>query len=852
MAFRHHPHSLSRRRLALAACVACAFVLGGAERAAAQAPVDPPFVRHELIVRLRSEATGAEFANLFAQLRAIGIQGFQTEGLYVLRLSEGMDVPSAKAIAAQLEGVAYAEPNFIVSIGTTLPNDPSFGDLWGLHNTGQSGGTVDADIDAPEAWDITTGSADVVVAVLDTGLDYTHPDLVANMFRNETDCNTDGIDNDVNGYVDDCHGIDTLNNDTNPMDDHNHGTHTAGTIGASGNNGAGVTGVNWQVKLLPCKFLGSDGSGPTSNAITCLEYIGAMKDRGVNIVATNNSWSGGAYSQTLYDAIQQQRQRGILFIAAAGNATNNNDINPAYPSSYDLPNVIGVANTTRNDGQAGNSSYGRRSIHLGAPGTSIFSTIRNGLYQFMSGTSMATPHVAGVAALLEAQDPSRDWRAIKNLILAGGDSIAAMGTSTITGKRLNAYGALACNGASAFSRVTPIANTVTTSVGTGVALRVLNITCAAGAGNVTVTVSGGGTVTLVDDGIVPDQVAGDGVYAGTFTPATIGARILTFPDTSTLTVHVLSATSYTVQSTTYNYRQITGTSLSLGDDTSAMIASPFPVSFGGNTFSSLFVSSNGTINVSAVNNAFDNAPLPTTTAGSLIAPFWDDLYSGLSPISNVFWAVTGATPNRELVVEWRNVTGFNPILPFGACPNTEAVTFQVVFLEGRSDLLFNYADATFGGNCTQRNGGALATIGVQSSSSVAHQHSHNTASVSDGTALLWTLPGSPGSPFTDDPIAVGIAVRAVHFTELRARIDAQRLRFALTGAAWTDPSLVAGVTTVRVEHLLEMRTALSQAYAAAGLTPPTYQQSNVQAQFSVVTAQQIAELRAATLALEAQ
>ena len=189
----------------------------------------------------------------------------------------------------------------------------------GFNNTGQTGFPVDADIDAPEAWDITTGSNDVVVAVIDTGVDYNHQDLAANIFQNTADCNNNGVDDDGNGHIDDCHGIDAVNGDSDPMDDHGHGTHVAGIIGAVGNNGIGVAGVAWNVKILPCKFLDATGSGFLSDAIACLDYVAAMKDRGVNIVATNNSWGGGSFSQALSDAIDAQMQRGILFVAAAGN-----------------------------------------------------------------------------------------------------------------------------------------------------------------------------------------------------------------------------------------------------------------------------------------------------------------------------------------------------------------------------------------------------------------------------------------------------------------------------------------------------------------------------------------------------
>src|SRR5947207_624166 len=190
---------------------------------------------------------------------------------------------------------------------------------------------------------------------------------------------------------------------------------------------------------MACKYLSASGSGTTADAIDCLEYVKLMKDRGVNIVATNNSWGGGGFSQALFDAIEAHRQRGILFIAAAGNAGSNNDTTPMYPASYALPNVIAVAATTRTDAQAAFSNFGRRTVHLGAPGSEILSTTRGNTYQIFSGTSMATPHVTGVAALLKAQDPERDWRAIKNLILAGGDTISSL-ANTITAKRLNARG----------------------------------------------------------------------------------------------------------------------------------------------------------------------------------------------------------------------------------------------------------------------------------------------------------------------------------------------------------------------------------------------------------------------------
>ena len=233
-------------------------------------------------------------------------------GLEVVKLPRNVTVEEAIDLYHQDPDVLYAEPNYILHLTanaeiTATPDDPSFGSLWGLTK-----------INAPSAWNITTGSSQVVVAVIDTGIDYTHPDLAANMFRNTADCNNNGIDDDGNGYIDDCFGIDVANGDSDPMDDHYHGTHVAGTIGAVGNNGTGVVGVNWNVKLLACKFFDANGSATTDGAIECLEYIKDLKARGVNIVASNNSWGGDENSQALYDAINEQRQAGNSFHLRGG------------------------------------------------------------------------------------------------------------------------------------------------------------------------------------------------------------------------------------------------------------------------------------------------------------------------------------------------------------------------------------------------------------------------------------------------------------------------------------------------------------------------------------------------------
>jgi subtilisin family serine protease len=274
-----------------------------------------------------------------------------------------------------MKGVVAVSPNYSRT-PATVPNDPLFGQLWGLRNTGQNGGLTGADIDATQAWDITTGSSDVVVANVDTGVAYAHPDLAANMWKNPGEIPGDGIDNDGNGYVDDVYGIDAYAQDTDPWDEYGHGTHTTGIIAAAGNNGQGVAGVGWQTKVMALRFM--DDSGSDAAAIECINYAIDMKSRGVNVVAINASWGGAEFDQVLEDAIAAAGSAGIIFCAAAGNigqaAQANNDVAPFYPSSYRLPNIISVAASTADDALASYSHHGKITVDLAAPGDNILST----------------------------------------------------------------------------------------------------------------------------------------------------------------------------------------------------------------------------------------------------------------------------------------------------------------------------------------------------------------------------------------------------------------------------------------------------------------------------------------------
>ena len=359
-------------------------------------------------------------------------------GLQVIDLPENVSLEQAVQHYQRSGLFEYVEPDYQVQI-SAMPNDPACvnGLLWGMQK-----------INAPSAWDIRTSAEDVVVAVIDTGIRYTHEDLAANMWRNpgETglDANgndkaTNGIDDDGDGYVDDVYGINAITGTGNPDDDFFHGTHCAGTIGGAGNNGVGVAGVAWRVKLMACKFLNNGGSGFISDAITCIDYA---RKKGARIMS--NSWAGGGYSQALVDAIAAARSEGIIFVAAAGNSSGDNDINPTYPASYDLDNIVSVAATDDYDGLAYFSCFGQTSVDLGAPGVGIYSCLNSGdnAYGYESGTSMATPHVAGAFALLTAQFPTKSYAELIRRMFDTVDPISALSGQCVTGGRLNLSKAL--------------------------------------------------------------------------------------------------------------------------------------------------------------------------------------------------------------------------------------------------------------------------------------------------------------------------------------------------------------------------------------------------------------------------
>lgn len=399
---------------------------------------------NEFIVRFKDDAGISR-----AVFRKAGVEAkhvFESSPAVAVSVPEGADVASALQTLREDPNVAYVQANHIYKIFKD-PNDPSFSSQYHHKN-----------IESAKAWNVSTGSKDVIVAIIDSGVNYNHPDIAPNYWKNQGETGVDangnnkesnGIDDDGNGYVDDFRGWDFVNDDNDPMDDHGHGTHCAGIIGAKGNNGVGVTGINWDVSLVGLKFInGKTGEGDTIGAVKAIEYATKM-----GIPITSNSWGGeveespSAEGQDedaiLHDAIAAAAAKGYLFVAASGNSRGNNDANPVLPASYELDNILSVAATNSWDWFATYSNYGAKTVDIGAPGSGIYSTVLGSRFASMTGTSMAAPVVAGAAALVKAAHPDWDAVAIKKRLMETADPLSGLKDKVVSGGRLNVGRALA-------------------------------------------------------------------------------------------------------------------------------------------------------------------------------------------------------------------------------------------------------------------------------------------------------------------------------------------------------------------------------------------------------------------------
>ena len=414
----------------------------------------------EVLVKFRPNVSAGEIEKIAAKYNDRVEDNIEiVKGLTAIDDLDGRDAETVAAQYRQMSNIVlYAEAVQKISLddpispatsrafprentaNPNLPDDPLFNDQWALNNSGQNGGKTNADIKALLAWEKNKGSQSVVVAVLDTGVDYTHPDLVANMWTRPD--NVPQYTDAELGTYNDLHGFNATDNQGDPMDENGHGTHCSGIIGAEGNNGEGIAGINWNVSIMPLKFMGRGGFGTTKDAIEAINYAIDRKHNGVNVRVISASWGSTANSKALEDAIRAAGEEGILFVAAAGNDGTSNDRSPHYPSNYDLPNIISVAALDRNDNLASFSNFGVKTVHIAAPGREILSTWLNDDYREASGTSMATPYVAGVAALIAAEEPKISVEKLREKLLKSVDKIDALSGKIESGGRINAAKAL--------------------------------------------------------------------------------------------------------------------------------------------------------------------------------------------------------------------------------------------------------------------------------------------------------------------------------------------------------------------------------------------------------------------------
>jgi thermitase len=401
----------------------------------------------EILVRFRPGVTQNTIDSLTQRLNdQVEDQIESVANLEVIEDEDGKDAESMVAQYRALPEVEYAELNSEIKLDHedggrkhVHADDEMFSRQWGLFNSGHDGGTAGADISAMRAWAVTKGSDQVVVAVLDSGVDYSHPDLANNIWSRPPIIMA-YRDDDLtpDGPIDDVHGFNVVEDNGDPMDDNGHGTHCAGIIGAEGGNGIGIAGVNWNVKIMPLKFMDAEGTGTTKDAVEAINYVIDRKRAGVNVRIISASWGSIVKSRAMEDVIRKAYEEGILFVAAAGNSSSDNDVTPHYPSSYNLGNVVSVAALNRKDELAAFSNYGAQSVNVAAPGEEILSTwLKNG-FEEKKGTSMATPFVAGVAALVLARNPNISVDELRALLLKSVDPLPALKGKVSSGGRINA------------------------------------------------------------------------------------------------------------------------------------------------------------------------------------------------------------------------------------------------------------------------------------------------------------------------------------------------------------------------------------------------------------------------------
>ena len=681
-------------------------------------------VADHILVKLRSGTDYTEVLKVVNQkFNARIVRKLSNSDSYIVKFNEFDITTVSNALASYNSDdspVNYAEPDYLVQISNT-PNDPRFKDQWSIN--GAKNITSDrnkADMKISGGWAIGTGSRSITVAVLDTGVDYFHQDLTNNIrinfgetgYDNEgNDKSNNGIDDDMNGYVDDIYGWNFYNNDNDPMDDNRHGTHVAGIIGAEGNNQTGITGICWNISLLPIKFLNSRGIGTTSDAIDAINYCVKL---GVDIA--NNSWGGSEYSYALKEAIYNANENQCMIVAAAGNDGKNIDIQRTYPASYDLPNIISVGATNADDELAWFSNYGSNDVDLAAPGVGILSTFPNNRYGYLDGTSMAAPHVTSVLALLKPNYPELDTVELKNRLLAGTDALANLENKCISGGRLNLYNALVNELIANFDFQTDY-------VGAPVLVKFSNTSV--------------GTIESMtwdfDDGTPirtehsPSHVfEAEGVYNVTLEIKENGKI-----SRKTRSISVLN--NYEILDIPFSWidpSEMTEVSGMENNNISLSQEMPFEFKYYWQSYTSLFIGSNGLLGFLPYGlDEKINHNLPDVSISSpTLFPYWDDLNPEAG--GQIFTGVTGHFPNRKFVITWKDVPYFfQPSPPF---------SFQVVLNETSNDIEFHYLEVNPGN--ISIGSGRSATIGIQSANGIiSSTYSYNeSGSLTNSKGLVFT------------------------------------------------------------------------------------------------------------------